>query len=130
MAKQETAKKTKSNLKITPNGKAVISCTYNNTLITITNSNGDVVCWSSPGLVGFKGAKQSTPYAATLTAEDCAKKAIDAGVQSVDIITKGPGVAKLSAVKGIKSGGLRVTTIRDVTPVPYNGCRAKKRRRM
>ncbi|NCT55477.1 30S ribosomal protein S11 [bacterium] len=131
MAQKEQTKKTKKNtVKVTPNGKAFITCTYNNTIITVTNSLGEAVCWSSPGMVGFKGAKQSTPYAATLASEQVAKKAVDLGVQSIDIITKGPGNSKMSAIKGLKSGGLKVTTIRDVTPIPHNGCRPKKRRRM
>lgn len=130
MAKQKTiVKKKKSTLKISENGKVVINCTYNNTLVTISNMQGDVVAWSTSGAIGFKGAKRSTPYAATLCAEDVAKKAMEKGVQSVDIVTKGPGNSKIPAIKGLKQAGLKVRSINDRTPLPHNGCRARKRRR-
>jgi len=127
---KKTTTKKKNVVKITSSGKAMITSTYNNTVISLTNSNGDVICWSTPGLVGFTGARASTPYAATIAAEDAGKKALEKGLQSVEVVTKGPGVAKISAVKGIKSSGLKISSIKDVTPLPHNGCRSRKQRRM
>lgn len=122
-------KKKKSAVKITESGRVVINCTYNNTLITISNGLGDVISWATSGSIGFKGAKKSTPYASTLCAEEVAKKAIEKGIQVVDIITKGAGNSKIPAIKGIKQAGLKVRSINDKTPLPHNGCRARKRRR-
>ncbi|HHH14170.1 MAG TPA: 30S ribosomal protein S11 [candidate division WWE3 bacterium] len=131
MQKAKTkAKKKKSNLVITSKGRAYVTCTYNNTLITITNDKGDVVAWTNPGAVGFTGARRSTPYAASLAAESAAKKALEKGVNTVEIITKGPGSAKISAIKSLKTAGLKIVSIKDVTPLPHNGCRAKKKRRV
>jgi|SRR3989344_2010875 len=110
-------------------GKAYINSTYNNTFITITNFEGDSICWSTPGAVGFTGTRAATPYAATIAAESAAKKAIEKGLQTVDIVVKGAGSTKISAIKGIRSAGLKVLSIRDVTPIPYNGCRPRKKRR-
>lgn len=128
--KKEVKNKKSKGVSITNHGRVFITCTYNNTIISITNSNGDVVCWSSPGNVGFKGAKTATPYAASLAAESASKVALEKGIQAVEVITKGPGIAKISAIKSIRSSGLKVSSIRDVTPFPHNGCRAKKKRRM
>ncbi len=131
MSKQKTKKsKKKSNLVITSKGRAYITCTYNNTLISITNDKGDVVSWANPGVVGFSGARRSTPYAASLAAEVAAKKALEKGLNTVEIITKGPGSSKISAIKALKSAGLKIVSIKDVTPIPHNGCRAKKKRRV
>jgi small subunit ribosomal protein S11 len=128
MAAKNTTKK-KASVIVTPNAKALVSCTYNNTIITIVNQNGETIVWCAPGVIGFKGAKRSTPYAATLTAEEAAKKAVEKGVQSIDIIVKGPGNSKLAAIKGLKSAGLKVRSIKDRTPVPHNGCKPRKRAR-
>lgn len=127
--KTTVVKKKKNTVKITEYGRVVVNCTYNNTLVTISNNEGDVVSWATSGSIGFKGAKRSTPYAATLCAEDVAKKAMEKGVQVVDIITKGPGNSKIPAIKGLKQAGLKVRSINDRTPIPHNGCRARKRRR-
>jgi len=129
MAKKTTTKVKKNTVKIGSNARAVITCTYNNTIVVITNDNGEIISWSSPGLVGFKGAKKSTSYAATLCAEDVGKKAMDKGVQAIDIIAKGPGNSKIAAIKGLKQSGLKVRSISDRTPVPHNGCKPRKRRR-
>ncbi len=130
MAKEKTVvKKKKTSVKINEYGRVVINCTYNNTLVSISNSEGDVVSWATSGSIGFKGAKKSTPYAATLCAEDVAKKAMEKGIQVVDVITKGAGNSKIPAIKGIKQAGLKVKSINDRTPIPHNGCRARKRRR-
>lgn len=122
-------KKKKSAVKITESGKVVINCTYNNTLITISNTAGDVISWATSGSIGFKGAKKSTPYASTLCAEEVARKAMEKGIQVVDIITKGAGNSKIPAIRGLKQAGLKVRSINDKTPLPHNGCRARKRRR-
>ena len=130
MAKEKTVvKKKKTSVKINEYGRVVIKCTYNNTLVSISNSEGDVVSWATSGSIGFKGAKKSTPYAATLCAEDVAKKAMEKGIQVVDVITKGAGNSEIPAIKGIKQAGLKVKSINDRTPIPHNGCRARKRRR-
>lgn len=128
MAQKKSTKK-KTGVQIASNAIAVVTCTYNNTIISITNAKGDIIAWCSPGIIGFKGAKKATPYAATLSAEEVAKKASEKGVQSIDIIAKGPGNSKLAAIKGLKSAGLKVRSIKDKTPIPHNGCKPRKRRR-
>ncbi|MBP7859949.1 30S ribosomal protein S11 [Patescibacteria group bacterium] len=122
-------KKKKNLVTIASVSKVIINCTYNNTIISITNLKGDLICWGTSGIVGFKGAKRSTPYAATLCAEDIARRALEKGVESVDIITKGPGISKISAIKALKQAGLKIVSIYDKTPIPHNGCRSRKRRR-
>ena len=113
-----------------PNGIAHIQSTFNNTIITFTDTNGEVVCWSTAGAKGFKGSRKSTPFAAQMAAEDCAKKAMDMGMKTVSILVKGPGGGRESAVRAIGNAGLKVTLIKDVTPIPHNGCRPPKRRRV
>ena len=113
-----------------PNGVAHIQSTFNNTIITFTDTNGEVVCWSTSGAKGFKGSRKSTPFAAQMAAEECAKKAMDMGMKTVAILVKGPGGGRESAVRAIGNAGLKVTLIRDVTPIPHNGCRPPKRRRV
>lgn len=113
-----------------PNGVAHIQSTFNNTIITFTDTNGEVVCWSTAGAKGFKGSRKSTPFAAQMAAEECAKKAMDMGMKTVAILVKGPGGGRESAVRAIGNAGLKVTLIRDVTPIPHNGCRPPKRRRV
>ena len=127
--KVKATKKKKSNLVVGSNGFCKILALYNNTIVTITNATGDVVSWSSAGVVGFKGAKKSTPFVASLVAEDATKKALSKGLKSVSIITNGPGNSKMNAIKSIKAAGLNVTSMRDITPIPHNGCRSRKKRR-
>jgi len=111
-------------------GIAHISATFNNTIITITDVNGDTICWSSAGTVGFKGARKSTPFAAQRAAERCANEARKYGIAEVEVRVKGPGSGRESAVSALLAAGLRIQTIEDVTPLPHNGCRPKKKRRV
>ena len=111
-------------------GVAHIKATFNNTIITITDSKGDVVSWGTAGRVGFKGSRKSTPFAAQLAAEAAAKKAMDMGLRRIEIWVRGPGAGREAAIRSLQAAGLEVTTIRDVTPIPHNGCRPPKRRRV
>ena len=120
-------KKEKKNV---PNGVAHIQATFNNTIITITDPVGNVVAWSSAGSKGFKGSRKSTPFAAQIAAEDCAKRAQEHGMRSLDVFVKGPGSGRESALRALQSVGLNISFIRDVTPIPHNGCRPPKRRRV
>jgi len=129
MAKPKSAKKKKVRKNVGP-GIAHIQSTFNNTIVTITDLNGDAVAWATAGSRGFKGSRKSTPFAAQLAAEDAARKAQDVGVSSVAIFVKGPGAGRESALRAFQNVGLRVTLIRDVTPLPHNGCRPPKRRRV
>ncbi len=133
MAKTEkqtkTAKK-RSTLKISENGKVYISATFNNTLVTITNDKGDTVAWSSAGASGFKGTRKSTPFAATTAVESVARKAVDSGIRMVEVYIKGPGAGRDAALRAIKSAGLSISLIADITPMPHNGPRAQKKRRV
>jgi len=115
---------------IDENGVAHIQATFNNTIISITDSKGHVVAWSSAGRVGFKGSRKSTPFAAQLAGEACAREALGYGVRRVEVRVKGPGPAREAAIRSLQTGGLDVTAIRDVTPIPHNGCRPPKRRRV
>lgn len=112
------------------NGVAHIYATFNNTLITITDSSGNALSWSSAGARGFRGSRKSTPYAAGVAAEDAARKAQEYGLRSVDVELKGPGPGRESALRSLQAAGLKITLIRDVTPLPHNGCRPPKRRRV
>ncbi len=116
--------------KVEPKGKVFITATFNNTIVTITNSAGDTICWGSSGLVGFKGARKSTPYAATTAVEAVARKAQDAGLREVEVYIKGPGAGRDAALRALKAVGLQISLIADVTPIPHNGVRAKKKRRV
>lgn len=127
MAKPSSRKRAKKNI---PKGVAHIQATFNNTIVTITDPNGNAVCWSSAGKRGFKGSRKSTPFAAQLAAENAAKEAQEHGMRTVSVLVKGPGAGREAALRALASAGLKVTTIRDVTPVPHNGCRAPKRRRV
>jgi small subunit ribosomal protein S11 len=120
-------KKEKKNLY---EGNVYIQATFNNTIVTITDLKGNAVSWSSAGSLGFKGAKKSTPYAAQTTAETAANRALDFGLQEVNVFVKGPGVGRESAIRSLGGLGLRVKSIRDITPIPHNGCRPKKSRRV
>lgn len=130
---KEKISKTKAKKKVmsaTGKGKVYVTSTFNNTLVTITNEKGETVSWNSAGASGFKGTRKSTPYAATVAAEHAAKKALEHGVKSVDVYVKGPGSGRDSTLRAIKSAGLSITMISDVTPIPHNGPRAKKKRRV
>jgi small subunit ribosomal protein S11 len=126
--KPKTTKK-----KITKNittGIAHVLATFNNTIVTITDKQGNAIAWSSCGSVGFKGSKKSTPFAAQVTASDAAKKAIEHGVKDVEVFIKGPGSGREAAIRALQAAGLHISAIKDVTPVPHNGCRPPKRRRV
>ena len=112
------------------NGVAHVNSTFNNTIVTITDTQGNTVSWSSCGLKGFKGSRKSTPYAAQMAADDAAKKAVERGMKSVDVLCLGPGSGRESALRAFNAAGLVVTSIKDITGVPHNGCRARKRRRV
>lgn len=120
-------KKVKKNVQ---SGIAHIQSTFNNTLITITDVSGNSLCWSTAGSQGFKGSRKSTPFAAQVAAEECAKKAMEHGIRQLSIYVKGPGSGRESAVRALQAQGIKITLIRDVTPVPHNGCRPPKRRRV
>jgi len=111
-------------------GVAHVNATFNNTIVTITDGAGNTVSWSSAGSLGFKGSRKSTPYAAQVAAEDAAKKAVDHGMRTLEVEVTGPGAGRESALRALQAVGLNVTAIRDVTPIPHNGCRAPKRRRV
>ena len=111
-------------------GVVHIQATFNNTIVTITDRAGNTLCWSSTGVVKFSGSKKATPFAAQVAAEDAAKKAMSMGVKEVEIFVKGPGSVRESAIRALQAAGLTITSIRDVTPIPHNGCRPPKRRRV
>ena len=127
LAKKKAKKKDKN---LGPYGVAHIKATFNNTIVTITDKNGNTVSWASAGKVGFKGSRKSTPFAAQTAAETSAKEAIALGIKKVEIYVKGPGVGREAAVRSIQAAGIDVTAIKDVTPIPHNGCRPPKRRRV
>ena len=120
-------KKVKRNV---PTGVAHVKATFNNTIITFTDVNGDVISWSTSGAKGFKGSRKSTPFAAQVAAEEAARRAMDAGMRSVAVLISGPGAGRESAVRAIAATGMKVTLLKDVTPIPHNGCRPPKRRRV
>ena len=120
----------KKTLRGVTSGSVHVKATFNNTIISITDNQGNVIAWSSPGHVGFKGSKKSTPFAAQVAASDAAKRAKDLGLESVEVFVKGPGVGRESAIRAVSAAGLKVTIIRDVTPIPHNGCRPRKKRRV
>ena len=121
---------TKKVTKVVEKGKVFIAATFNNTLVTITDEMGNTLCWGSSGMAGFKGARKSTPYAATTAVEAVARKAMDAGLREVEVYIKGPGAGRDAALRGLKAVGLQISLIADVTPMPHNGVRAKKKRRV
>ncbi len=125
--KKGARKKVKKNVQ---SGIAHIQSTFNNTIITITDVAGNTLCWATSGAQGFKGSRKSTPFAAQVAAEECAKKAIEHGVRQLTVQVKGPGSGRESAVRAIQAAGIKVTMIRDTTPIPHNGCRPPKRRRV
>ena len=130
MAKKVVSSNRKRVVKVDAVGQAHISSTFNNVIVTLTNSKGQVISWSSAGKMGFRGSKKNTPYAAQVAAEDCAKVAFDAGLRKVKAFVKGPGAGRESAIRTIHNAGIEVTEIVDVTPLPHNGCRPKGRRRV
>jgi small subunit ribosomal protein S11 len=111
-------------------GRAYVRSTFNNTIITVTDTEGSVLAWASSGSVGFKGTKKGTPFAARLAAESAARKAVEYGMRRVDVYVKGPGSGRETAIRSLQSAGLEITSIRDVTPIPHNGCRPPRRRRI
>jgi small subunit ribosomal protein S11 len=128
--RKKTTRTKKREKKNVPAGHAHIQATFNNTIVTITDPGGGVIAWGSAGLVGFKGSRKSTPYAAAQTAELAARKAMEHGVRQVEVFVKGPGAGREQAIRSLQAAGLDVTAITDVTPIPHNGCRPPKRRRV
>lgn len=118
------------NKRVDANGVAHVNASFNNTIVTLTDREGEVISWSSTGKVGFKGSKKSTPYAAQLAATDAAKEAMSMGLRRVEVWVKGPGVGREAAVRSLQGAGLEISAIKDVTPIPHNGCRPPKRRRV
>ena len=123
-------KKGKKATKAPPSGVAHILATFNNTIVTIADKQGNTISWASTGSVGFKGSKKSTPFAAGMAAESAAKKATERGMKEIEVFVKGPGSGRESAIRSLQSAGLTIRAIRDVTPIPHNGCRPPKRRRV
>jgi small subunit ribosomal protein S11 len=130
MARGQSRTKKKREKKNIPTGMAHIRATFNNTLVTITDTAGNVVAWSSAGVQGFKGSRKGTPFAAQLAAQDAARKAMEHGMRNVDVFVKGPGAGREAALRALQAAGLSVNLIRDVSPIPHNGCRPPKRRRV
>ncbi|GIR79026.1 MAG: 30S ribosomal protein S11 [Alphaproteobacteria bacterium] len=130
MAKQVQTRVRKKERKNITNGVVHVNSSFNNTMVTITDVQGNTISWSSSGLMGFKGSRKSTPYAAQLAAEDAGKKASEHGLKNVDVEVSGPGSGRESALRALQSIGFNITSIRDVTPIPHNGCRPPKRRRV
>ena len=128
MAKQVQTRVRKKERKNITNGVVHVNSSFNNTMVTITDVQGNTISWSSSGLMGFKGSRKSTPYAAQLAAEDAGKKASEHGLKNVDVEVSGPGSGRESALRALQSIGFNITSIRDVTPIPHNGCRPPKRR--
>ena len=126
----ETVKKKKERKHVGSVGIAHIKSTFNNTIVSITDTNGNVVVWGSAGNVGFKGTKKGTPFAAQSAAETVAKKALEAGMKEVSVMVKGPGAGRETAIRALQGAGLEITSIKDVTPIPHNGCRPRKKRRV
>ena len=130
MAKASSKKAKKRKVRVEPEGKAYIQASFNNIIISITNKKGDVISWSSAGKSGFRGSKKNTPYAAQISASDAARVAYDAGLRTVEVFVKGPGSGREAAIRAIDGAGIKVSRIKDVTPLPHNGCRPPKKRRV
>ncbi len=130
MASPKRSRKQKKKVRVEPHGKVHIKATFNNTVISITDNYGNAISWASAGVVGFKGSRKSTPFAAQVAAENAAKQAMDMGLQSIDVEVKGPGSGREAAIKSLQAAGLKILSIRDVTPIPHNGCRPPKKRRV
>ena len=129
MAKPTTQRSRRRERKNIVSGVAHVNATFNNTMITITDAQGNAIAWSSAGTMGFKGSRKSTPYAAQLAGEDAGNKAIEHGMKTLEVEVKGPGAGRESALRALQAVGFTITAIRDVTPIPHNGCRPRKRRR-
>ncbi len=129
MAKARKNKKVRK-VNVEPKGRAYIQASFNNVIVTLTNTKGEVVSWGSAGKAGFKGSKKNTPYAAQIAAKSAAQDALDAGMRSVEVFVKGPGAGREAAIREIDATGIKVTKIVDVTPIPHNGCRPPKKRRV
>ncbi|MDH5610580.1 MAG: 30S ribosomal protein S11 [Cyclobacteriaceae bacterium] len=130
MAQKRKDKAKKRVVVVEPSGQAHIQATFNNIIISMTNLQGQVISWASAGKMGFKGSKKNTPYAAQVAAQDCANKAHELGLRKVEVFVKGPGAGRESAIRTIQNAGIEVSIIKDVTPLPHNGCRPPKRRRV
>ena len=130
MAAEGKKVKAKKERRVQPNGLVHIQASFNNTIITITDGEGGVVCWASAGKVGFKGSRKSTPFAAQVAAEASAREALNLGMKRVEVWVKGPGAGREAAIRSLQAAGLEISAIKDVTPIPHNGCRPPKRRRV
>ena len=127
---RKRAKARRRERKSVPVGRAYIQSTFNNTIVTLTDPEGNVIAWGSSGTAGFKGSRKGTPYAAQLAARDAARRAMEHGLRQVEVYIKGPGSGREAAIRSLQGSGLHITGIRDVTPIPHNGCRPRKRRRV
>ena len=130
MAAQQKGRKKKKKIKVDANGIAHVKATYNNTIVTLTDIYGNVISWASAGRAGYKGSRKNTPFAAQLAGEMAAKEAIELGLARVEVRVKGPGGGRESAIRSLQAAGLEIVSIKDVTPIPHNGCRPPKRRRV
>jgi small subunit ribosomal protein S11 len=130
MAQKKRAKARRRERKSVPAGRAYIQSSFNNTMVTLTDPQGNVIAWGSSGTARFKGSRKGTPYAAQLAARDAARKAMEHGLRQVDVYVRGPGSGREAAIRSLQASGLTITSIRDVTPIPHNGCRPRKRRRV
>jgi small subunit ribosomal protein S11 len=130
MPPKKRAKGRRRERKSVPAGRAYVQSTFNNTTVTLTDPEGNVIAWGSSGTAGFKGSRKGTPYAAQLAAQDAARKGMTHGLRQIDVYVKGPGSGREAAIRALQSAGLYITSIRDVTPIPHNGCRPPKRRRV
>jgi small subunit ribosomal protein S11 len=126
----QAVKKTKKKIHVESQGIAHVKATFNNVIITLTDMHGNTISWSSSGKMGFKGSKKNTPFAAQVSAEQVAKNAFDMGLRKVDVFVKGPGAGREAAIRSLQTAGLEILTIKDITPIPHNGCRPPKRRRV
>jgi len=130
MPRKKRTKARRRERKSIPTGRAYIQSTFNNTIVTLTDPQGNVIAWGSSGTAGFKGARKGTPYAAQLAARDAAHRAMEHGLRQIDVYVKGPGSGREAAIRSLQSSGLYIASIRDITPIPHNGCRPPKRRRV
>jgi len=130
MAVKKRAGAKKRERRLIPSGKAYVQATFNNTIVTLTDLQGNVISWASSGTAGFKGSRKGTPYAAQMAAQNAARKASETGLRQVEVFVRGPGSGREAAIRSLQASGISVTGIRDVTPIPHNGCRPPKRRRV
>ena len=130
MAEEKKVKSKKRSVVVESNGQVHIKASFNNIIISITNNAGQVISWSSAGKMGFRGSKKNTPYAAQVAATDCGKKAFESGLRKAEVFVKGPGAGRESAIRTLQNSGIEIIAIKDVTPLPHNGCRPPKRRRV